>query len=75
MDCSLKLDCMNKELLVIVFYHGTVKINLQIGTNHSSDAERSVCNKFGYLLSFLQITFFSVLHIMVGTCLRMRDFD
>jgi len=55
MDCSLKFDYMNKELLVIVYHHGTVKINLQIGTNHSSGTERSVCNKFGYLLSLLLI--------------------
>jgi len=26
MDCSLKLDCMNKELLVIVNHHITVDV-------------------------------------------------
>ena len=26
MDCSLKLDCMNKELLVIVNHHVTVNL-------------------------------------------------
>lgn len=51
MDCSLELGYMNKELLVIVNHHVTVKPKHQIGTNHSSGAESRMCNKFG--LSYL----------------------
>jgi hypothetical protein len=29
MDCSLKFDCMKKELLVIVYHHVTVDFNLR----------------------------------------------
>jgi len=29
MDCSLKFDCMKKELLVIVYHHVTVDITLR----------------------------------------------
>jgi len=29
MDCSLKFDCMKKELLVIVYHHVTVDLNLR----------------------------------------------
>jgi len=46
MDCSLELDYMNKELLVIVNHHVTVNFS-QVGTHYSSGAERSMRNKFG----------------------------
>ena len=63
---------MNKELLVIVYHHGTVNNHLQIGTNYSSGAERSMCNKFGSLLSFILDKI--VLSFLIGN-FRMRDFD
>ena len=47
MDYSLKFDYMKQQLLVIVNHYVTVNLS-QMGTNHSSGAERSVCNKFGY---------------------------
>jgi len=53
MDCSLKLDYMKKELLVIVYHHGTVNLHLQLGTNYSSGAERCMRNKFGFLFYLL----------------------
>ena len=53
MDCSLKLDYMKKELLVIVYHHGTVNLHLQLGTNYSSGAERCMRNKFGFLFYFI----------------------
>ena len=41
MDCSLKFDCMKKELLVIVNHQRHGEVKLQFGTNNSSSAERS----------------------------------
>ena len=49
MDCSLKFGCMNKKLLVIVNHHVTVNLPW-IGTNHSSHAEKSMRNKFAFLM-------------------------
>lgn len=72
MDCSLKLDYMNKELLVIVYHHGTVKIIFQLGTNYSSSTERCMRNKFGCLLIFIVDKNTQFCKILEG-CFRMRD--
>jgi len=72
MDCSLELDYMNKELLVIVNHHVTVNFS-QVGTYYSSGAENYMCNKFGQPLFFYSRFTLNLVTMKGG--LRMYDFD
>lgn len=60
-----KVITSNREIL----RHG--EYSSQTGTNHSSGAERSVRNKFGYCQLLVKLLGL----IILATNLRMRDFD